>query len=89
VWPNGASHNILHFKSLADELIYSLMFQALGVHGHDEEDGHAHAGEETHFPKFLGYSLAALGGIYVFYLFEKMMSMYQHRVRHWHNLVSI
>lgn len=56
--------------------------QALGVHGHDDEDdhGHGHGDSKVHFEPFLGYSLAALGGIYAFYLFEKLMSIYRGHV---------
>lgn len=59
----------------ADALIH-LLPMALGVHGHEEEDdGHGHAAHGPVFERYLGFSLAALGGIYVFYLFEKIMGL--------------
>ena len=55
-----------------------LLLQALGIHGHGDEDGHGHdhSSEKAQFEPYLGYSLATLAGVYVFYLFEKLMSIY-------------
>ncbi|XP_052258944.1 zinc transporter ZIP12-like [Dreissena polymorpha] len=69
----------LAVSTLSSDALLHLLPMAFGVHGHeedDEDDDHAHAHSEAHFAPFLGYSLIALGGIYVFYLFEKIMSMY-------------
>ncbi|XP_052804056.1 zinc transporter ZIP4-like isoform X2 [Mya arenaria] len=66
----------LAVSTLSSDALLHLLPMALGVHGHSDEDGeHAHAHSGARFEPFLGYSLAALGGIYAFYLFEKLMSM--------------
>ncbi|KAL4228926.1 hypothetical protein ACF0H5_011967 [Mactra antiquata] len=66
----------LGVSTLSSDALLHLLPMALGVHGH--EDGHDH-GESTgkpHFEPFVGYALASLAGIYAFYLFEKLMSMF-------------
>lgn len=74
-------YNVYNFSW---KLCLTYCLQALGVHGHEEEEdahGHEHGhGGQIHFEAWLGYSLAALGGIYAFYLFEKIMSIYRGHV---------
>lgn len=76
----------LAVSTLSADALLHLLPMALGVHGHEDEHGHGHGhqGEGlggAHFEPFIGYCLAALGGIYVFYLFEKIMSMLSNQER--------
>ncbi|XP_045207456.2 zinc transporter ZIP12-like isoform X2 [Mercenaria mercenaria] len=68
----------LAVSTLSADALLHLLPMAFGVHNHKEEDdhGHDHSSGKAHFEPFLGYSLATLAGIYVFYLFEKLMSIY-------------
>ncbi|KAM4029122.1 zinc transporter ZIP4 [Anomaloglossus baeobatrachus] len=60
--------------SLTGDAILHLIPQFLGLHGHSESDGHAHGHEEedrTHMWKLL----AVLGGLYAFFLLEKIFGL--------------
>ncbi|XP_073536237.1 zinc transporter ZIP4 isoform X1 [Phyllobates terribilis] len=60
--------------SLTGDAILHLIPQFLGLHSHSEADGHAHSEEEddrTHIWKLL----AVLGGLYAFFLLEKIFGL--------------
>ncbi|XP_073412639.1 zinc transporter ZIP4 isoform X3 [Dendrobates tinctorius] len=59
--------------SLTGDAILHLIPQFLGLHSHSETDGHAHSQEEdrTHIWKLL----AVLGGLYAFFLLEKIFGL--------------
>lgn len=63
----------LAVSTLSSDALLHLLPMALGVHGHEGDHDH---GDEVHVDPSLWYSLVVLGGIYLFYLFEKTMSIF-------------
>lgn len=59
--------------TLTADAFLHLIPMALGVHAHEDHD-HAHGGEITIEP-FVVYGLVVCGGLYVFYLFEKVVHL--------------
>ncbi|XP_031760368.1 zinc transporter ZIP4 isoform X1 [Xenopus tropicalis] len=59
--------------SLTGDAVLHLIPQLLGLHGHSDPQGHSHQEEEdrSHIWKLL----AVLGGIYLFFLMEKLFSI--------------
>ncbi|VDI06709.1 solute carrier family 39 (zinc transporter), member 12 [Mytilus galloprovincialis] len=60
--------------TLTTDALLHLLPTAFGLHGHNEEE-HAHG--EDFMEKYIGFGLAALAGIYGFYLLELVMSFYR------------
>lgn len=66
----------LAVSTLTSDALIHLLPMAFGLHGEEESGGHGqHSAGKPHFETYLGYCLVTLGGIYIFYLFEKIMSM--------------
>ncbi|OCT75159.1 zinc transporter ZIP4 [Xenopus laevis] len=58
--------------SLTGDAVLHLIPQILGLHGHSDPDGHSHEGEDrSHIWKLL----AVLGGLYLFFLMEKLFGI--------------
>ncbi|XP_041105096.1 zinc transporter ZIP4 [Polyodon spathula] len=65
--------------SLTGDAILHLIPQFLGIHGHSSTDEHSHASESQDYSWKL---LALLGGIYLFFLMEKLFSILVHPHSH-------
>lgn len=63
--------------TLATDALLHLLPSAFGVHGHDEEAADEHAHGDAFMEEFVGYGLAALGGLYAFYMLEVVMSFFR------------
>ncbi|XP_052092980.1 zinc transporter ZIP4-like isoform X4 [Mytilus californianus] len=64
----------LAIGTLTTDALLHLLPTAFGLHGHSEEE-HAHG--DAFMEKYIGFGLAALAGIYGFYLLELVMSFYR------------
>ncbi|RXM97703.1 Zinc transporter ZIP4 [Acipenser ruthenus] len=65
--------------SLTGDAILHLIPQFLGIHGHSSAEEHNHANESQDYTWKL---LALLGGIYLFFLMEKLFSILVHSHSH-------
>ena len=63
--------------TLATDALLHLLPSAFGIHGHEEETADEHAHGDAFMEEFIGYGLAALGGIYAFYMLEVVMSFFR------------
>ncbi|KAM4608082.1 zinc transporter ZIP4 [Discoglossus pictus] len=60
--------------SLTGDAVLHLIPQLLGLHAHSETDGHAH-GEEEEDRSYIWKLLVVLGGLYAFFLMEKIFGI--------------